>query len=51
MQKKLRGSVPITVDELVKLAGVLGTDPRDLLPRLDSNQQPSGYAYPLVVAA
>lgn len=42
--KKLRGEVPITVDELMRIAGVLGVDPGDLLPRLDSNQQPSGYA-------
>lgn len=41
--KKLRGEVPITVDELMTIAGVLGVDPGELLPRLDSNQQPSGY--------
>lgn len=30
--KKLRGYVPITVDELVAIATLLGVEPRDLLP-------------------
>lgn len=48
MGRKLRGSVPITIAELFALASYLGTDPRDLLPRLDSNQQPSGWTDPQV---
>lgn len=44
LSKKLRGEVPMTVDELVKIAGVLQVNPGDLLPHLDSNQEPSGYA-------
>ena len=43
MGKKLRGSVPITVAELLTLAAFLEINPASLLPRLDSNQQPSGY--------
>lgn len=30
--KKLRGTVPITVDELVRVAGLLRVSPGDLLP-------------------
>ncbi len=43
MSKKLRGMAPITGSDLMKIARVLGVDPGDLLPRLDSNQQPSVY--------
>jgi transcriptional regulator with XRE-family HTH domain len=49
--KKLRGQVPLTVDELMAIARLLDVEPGELLPpaeavslpRLDSNQQPSGY--------
>lgn len=45
--KKVRGEVPITVVELMQIARLLDVEPGDLLtlPRLDSNQQPSGYLY------
>lgn len=43
MGKKLRGLVPITVDELMTIAGLLGEDPGDLVLRAcrDSNPKPS----------
>jgi len=49
LSKKLRGEVPITIQDLMRIGRVLDLDPADLLlPRLDSNQQPSGYQYPQV---
>lgn len=45
---KLRGHVGITIPELMRIAGALDVDPGELLPRLDSNQQPSGYPFALV---
>lgn len=43
----MRGSQPITVDDVLEIAEALGVSPKGLLgallPRLDSNQQPSGY--------
>lgn len=38
---KLRNKVRITVDELYQLADALGVDVADLLPRRDSNLQPT----------
>lgn len=51
LSKKLRGKVPLTLVELLRIADALGVSaaelmgaqPADLLPRLDSNQEPSGY--------
>ena len=45
--KKIRGEVAITVVELMQIARLLEVEPGDLLvlPRLDSNQQPSGYLF------
>ncbi|WP_183593904.1 helix-turn-helix domain-containing protein [Nocardioides soli] len=48
--KKVRGETSITIPELMKIARLLDVEPGDLLPpleevtlpRLDSNQQPSG---------
>lgn len=40
--RRYRGRTPWTVDELYALAGVLGLNVSELLPRLDSNQQPFG---------
>ncbi len=60
VSRKLRGLTGITVPELMQIGRVLGVDPADLLPReadlvllprLDSNQQPSGYQSPEVTAA
>ena len=48
VSKKMRGEAPITVDELMKMARLLDVEPGQLLPRLDSNQQPSGYTSSLV---
>jgi DNA-binding Xre family transcriptional regulator len=47
MSRKIRGAVPITAVELMKIARLLDVEPGDLLtlPRLDSNQQPSGYLF------
>lgn len=52
--KKLRGYVPITVDELVAIATLLGVEPRDLLPTVgelyairDSNPEPADWESPV----
>lgn len=39
---KLRGKVGFSISDLIKVARVLDVDAGELLPRLDSNQQPSG---------
>lgn len=51
LSKKMRGTVPWTVEELVAAADFLGVDPGVLLPRKDSNLQPAGYGYGLVAVA
>jgi transcriptional regulator with XRE-family HTH domain len=43
VSKKLRGQSTWSVADLYAAASLLGVEPGDLLPRLDSNQQPSGY--------
>lgn len=50
LSRKLRGEVVWTVEDLVRIAAVLDVEPGELLPRLDSNQQPSGYPTPQVIA-
>ena len=54
ISRKLRGLTSVTVPELIQIGRILGVDPADLLPReadlvllprLDSNQQPSGYQH------
>ena len=43
---RFRGITPWTLDEVERAARLFGVRPADLLselPRLDSNQQPSGY--------
>jgi transcriptional regulator with XRE-family HTH domain len=61
LSKKLRGSVPWSVTELIRAASALGVDPVELLPetsrrtglelpQLDLNQQPFGYMSALVSA-
>jgi transcriptional regulator with XRE-family HTH domain len=47
---KLHGKVGVSIEDLYTIARVLDVDPGDLLPRLDSNQQPSGYRFPQVMA-
>ena len=42
LTKKMRGEIRWYAEDLVIVAGLLGVPPGDLLPRLDSNQQPSG---------
>lgn len=42
LSRRLRGDVGITIDELDEIARALGVPWWRLLPRLDSNQQPSG---------
>ena len=65
MSKRLKGVVPFTLDEIEALAAFFGMAPLELLgyaeaprpsgprgqtlPRLDSNQQPSGYSYGQVI--
>lgn len=43
LSRRLAGDVPISAAELVKIAGALGCRPEELLPHLDSNQEPFGY--------
>ena len=43
LSKKLRGDRPWTLDELYRAADALGCTLEELLPRMDSNQQPSDY--------
>jgi transcriptional regulator with XRE-family HTH domain len=50
LSKKLRGTVPMSVFELVSISVVLGVPADSLLPRLDSNQEPSGYTFAQVRA-
>lgn len=38
--RKIRGEIAITGVELTRIARLLDVEPGDLLPRLDSNQQP-----------
>lgn len=44
LTKKMRGEIRWYAEDLVIVASLLGVPPGDLLPRLDSNQQPSDYA-------
>jgi transcriptional regulator with XRE-family HTH domain len=41
VSKKLHGQSTWSVADLYAAASLLGVEPGDLLPRLDSNQQPS----------
>lgn len=43
LTKKLRGEIRWYAEDLVVVAGLLGVAPGDLLPRVDSNHQSSGY--------
>ena len=46
VSQRYSGHTPWTVDEMQRAARLFGMRPADLLvvlPRLDSNQQPSGY--------
>jgi transcriptional regulator with XRE-family HTH domain len=43
VSRKLRGLTVFSPTDLVKLARLLEVDAGELLPRLDSNQQPFGY--------
>lgn len=44
LAKKMRGLTGWSLDELMTAATVLEVSPAELLPRMDSNHQPSGYA-------
>ena len=44
VSRRLKGGRMIEVNDLARIASVLGVSVQDLLPRLDSNQQPSGYS-------
>jgi len=46
--RKLRGSIAWSAADVLLVADVLDVDPADLLPRLDSNQEPSGFTSPQV---
>jgi len=48
LSRKLAALYPFDTDELVRIAAVLRVEVTDLLPRLDSNQQPSDYQLPEV---
>ncbi len=41
LSRKLRGEVAWSAEDVIKVAAVLAVEPAVLLPRLDSNQQPS----------
>lgn len=43
LSRKLRGKSPWTIEEVYQAAAALGADPKDLLPQLDSDQQPFGF--------
>jgi len=43
LSRKLRGEIEWSVADLMAAATALDVPSADLLPRLDSNQQPSGY--------
>lgn len=53
VSNKLKGIRPWTLNDIVKTAAFLGMPPFSLLelPRLDSNQQPSGYPFLQLVRA
>jgi plasmid maintenance system antidote protein VapI len=42
LRRHVRGTVKVSAEQTVRYAQVLGVDPSDLLPRLDSNQEPTG---------
>lgn len=48
VSQKLRGTTGISIADLYKIAQLLDVEPVELLPRLDSNQQPAGYTSPQV---
>jgi transcriptional regulator with XRE-family HTH domain len=43
LSRKLRGKSPWTLGEVYEAAAALGSDPKELLPHLDSNQKPFDY--------
>lgn len=47
---RYNGITPWTVEELARVASILGVEVAELLPRQDSNLQPAGYPYRLVGA-
>lgn len=49
VSQRATGRSRITVDDLASLARVLGCSVQDLLPRLDSNQEPSGIGFAQVI--
>ena len=49
LRRHARGVVKVNAEQLARYAHALKCDPGDLLPRLDSNQQPAGY-WPVVPA-
>jgi transcriptional regulator with XRE-family HTH domain len=42
VSRKIKGRAPWTLTELYEAAAALGVEPGDLLPHLDSNQEPFG---------
>lgn len=50
VSQKLRGERPWSVDELLATARYLEVPVTELLPRLDSNQEPAGQRWGRVVA-
>ncbi len=45
VSRRVHARARLTVDDLVRIARVLGCSIHDLLPRLDSNQEPSGIEF------
>lgn len=45
LSRKLRGRTAWSLDELYAAAGAMGCTVEELLPHLDSNQEPFGYRF------
>jgi transcriptional regulator with XRE-family HTH domain len=50
VSRKIKGRAPWTLTELYEAAAALGVEPGDLLPHLDSNQEPFGLRFAPVYA-
>jgi hypothetical protein len=44
LRRHVRGLVKVSAEQVVRYSAVLAVEPGDLLPRLDSNQEPTDYS-------
>ena len=51
MSRRAKGEMPFDVTDLERLAKLLDVPVTQLLPRLDSNQEPAGYGRHLALVA